>query len=535
MTAADERKWILFAGLAAASLVAGPACVAQAGGASAPTIQVFSRETVVDVTVTDKDGNPVRGLTQEDFTVEEDGKAQAIRSFKESRNDARPVARVERKLPPDVYSNVRPAPVGAANIILMDELNVEMIDQMRSRQQAVEYLKNMPPGTEVALLSLTGSLRIVEGFTQDREVLIAALNDMKNSVMRPTVTDPCAPDEMTLEGLREVAAFVQGTRGRKNLIWFTVGIKRITDPQFRPPFCPDWLAEFHKAVAMLSAAQVAVYSVDPRGVGPNSIMTAADRLSMEAVAEATGGGAFYNTNDLTGAVGKAVEGGANYYTLSYVPPGLQYDGKRHTIHVKVERPGVQLVYRDEYYSEDPTKVQHAAVPVTLAATTPAPDANTMRASMGRFAPEAAQMRFDVKVTPATAAPKPTDPAVMGVPVAEFKGKRMVRYDLLYSVPAQQIVFKDSADGAYQGALEFDIVASDVFGKLITSESRTMPLTLSEVEFSEFAQTPFQFFQQIDLPAGQAYLRVGVLDKSSNKVGTVEIPLTVAKGSAVAAR
>jgi hypothetical protein len=332
-----------------------------------------------------------------------------------------------------------------------------------------------------------------------------------------------------------VAAFVQGTKGRKNLIWFTVGIKRISDPQFRPPICPDWLPEFHKAVAMLSAAQVAVYSVDPRGVGPNSIMAAADHLSMEAVAEATGGGAFYNTNDMAGAVGKAVEGGANYYTLSYVPPGLQYDGKRHTIHVKVERPGVQLVYRDEYYAEDPTKIQHAAVPVTLAAATPAPDANTMRASMGRFAPEAAQMKFDVKVTPATSAPKPTDPAVMGVPAAEFKGKPMVRYDLLYSMPAGQIAFKDSGDGAYQGALEFDVVASDVFGKLITSESRTMPLTLSEVEFGEFVQTPFQFFEQIDLPAGQAYLRVGVLDKSSNKVGTVEIPLTVAKGSAVAAR
>jgi hypothetical protein len=48
------------------------------------------------------------------------------------------------------------------------------------------------------------------------------------------------------------------------------------------------------------------------------------------------------------------------------------------------------------------------------------------------------------------------------------------------------------------------------------------------------EQPLQFAQQIDLPVGQMYVRVGVLDKVSNKVGTVEIPLSVAKGSGVVA-
>ncbi len=112
---------------------------------------------------------------------------------------------------------------------------------------------------------------------------------------------------------------------------------------------------------------------------------------------------------------------------------------------------------------------------------------------------------------------------------------MVRYDVVYSIPADKIALSDGADGLYRGAVEFDVVASDVFGKLITSVSRTMPLTLSVNEYDEFVQTPFRFLQQIDLPAGQIYLRVGLLDKVSNKVGTVEIPLMVAKGSVVAGR
>ena len=48
-----------------------------------PTVQVYSREIVVDLTVTDSKGNPVHGLTRADFTVKEDGHPQAIRSFEE--------------------------------------------------------------------------------------------------------------------------------------------------------------------------------------------------------------------------------------------------------------------------------------------------------------------------------------------------------------------------------------------------------------------------------------------------------------------
>ncbi len=51
--------------------------------APAPTLKVFSRETIVDVTVTDSKGNPIHGLTQADFTVKEDNKPQPIRSFEE--------------------------------------------------------------------------------------------------------------------------------------------------------------------------------------------------------------------------------------------------------------------------------------------------------------------------------------------------------------------------------------------------------------------------------------------------------------------
>jgi VWFA-related protein len=523
---------------------------------SAPTLHVTSRETVVDVTARDAKGNAVRGLKQSDFSVEEDGKPQPIRSFTETGQDtaAGALPKPLPKLPPNVYSNLQPAPVtGVVNIILLDDLNVGPTAQSYSRQEAAKYLRTMPPGTQVALLRLGNGLTILQGFSSDPDVLIAAMNDKKNSII-PAGPPGADRNMLTLEGLREVAAFAAGIKGRKNLIWFTVGMKEVTDPQFRSKSQPDYTPDLHRTYEMLTSARVAVYSVDPRGLanfaaqsavsggGPINAQTGAaaagaqtvafaynagDHLSMESVAEATGGGAYYDTNGVKEAVAKAVESGANYYTLSYVPPGVKYDGKHHTIHVKVDRPGVRLVYRDEYYAEDPTHIAHAAVPV-LAATTPPPQTNTMTASMARFAPPATQLLFDVRVAPTTTAPKPTDPHVMGAIDPKLKDKPLARYDFLYLLPAEQITFTDGTDGAHSGSVEFDIVASDVFGKVITSMSQTMTLPLTNDEYQQFLKTPFQFLQQLDLPPGEMFVKIGIVDGVSGKVGTLEIPLTVAK-------
>ncbi len=56
----------------------------------------------------------------------------------------------------------------------------------------------------------------------------------------------------------------------------------------------------------------------------------------------------------------------------------------------------------------------------------------------------------------------------------------------------------------------------------------MQLPLTADEYKKFIATPFQFLEQIDLPPGQMTLRVGVLDRVSQKIGTLDIPLTIAK-------
>jgi len=174
---------------------------------AASTIQVYSRETVVDVTVTDKDGNPVHGLTQKDFTIKEDNKTQPIRSFEEFGARPAPDAGHELpKLPPNVYTNLQPPPAsGALNILLLDFVNTApqlaadcchivpcprgvecdspsagpqevgraIAAQRRVKLDAINYLQHMPAGTRVEVIGMwwPGTLRVLQGFTSDPALL----------------------------------------------------------------------------------------------------------------------------------------------------------------------------------------------------------------------------------------------------------------------------------------------------------------------------------------------------------------------------
>jgi VWFA-related protein len=583
-------------GTAVAPQAPAQAAAPPASPGPAATLQVFSRLTVVDVTVTDPKGQPVHGLKQSDFTIKEDGKPQPVRNFQEVRENLPPAASAPPPLPPNVYTNHQPAPTtSAVNILLLDALNTAPADQVAMRQESMKYLKSMPRGTRVAVLGLSSSLRILQGFTSDPAILIAAVDSKKNRALPSpfidndstsvlddqaaaasdlenddtaamvqqfenelTTTQQDIRNRITLEALNQIAAYVGTVKGRKNLIWFTEGMPLDIFPTGGMNDLveiTDYAKDLRKTADLLTAAEVAVYPVDARRLFNNPALGAdqagpkvtnnrgaaraaaaqqtylqtkgGQMLGMEAVAEATGGTAAYNTNDLKTAVAKAIENGSNYYTVSYIPPDPQYDGRYHAIDVEVDRPDVHLSYRKGYNADD---ILHNAVTpdLTLATTAPEPYGSNMQASMARGVPTASQVLFDVRVAPTTDPVKPDDP-VRGTLDPKLAGKPLVRYDIQYLIPARQITFAPGPGGTRKCTIAIDLAAYDVYGKLITGLSQTVtssPLTAEQ--YQKFLQRPFQPFQQIDLPAGEIFLRVGVLDGVSDKVGTLEIPLTVSK-------
>ena len=71
---------------------------------------------------------------------------------------------------------------------------------------------------------------------------------------------------------------------------------------------------------------------------------------MEKMAEDTGGRAFVNTNDLTGAIRKAVDDSAVNYTLGFYLDPTSVDGKFHELKVQVRRSELNVRYPRGYFA-----------------------------------------------------------------------------------------------------------------------------------------------------------------------------------------
>ncbi len=516
--------------------------------------------------MTDVQGKPVRGLTQSDFTIKEDGRPQPIRNFNEYGMEVPTTQSALQPLPPDIYTNQQSAAptTSAVNVLLLDEVTTGLVDHLAmapqnlayARQSSTSYLKTMPPGTKVAVLLWGARLRVLQPVTTDREVLQGAIASVKyQPVPRTYLTVPSGPGEacaaanmqsqLTVDALSQAASFLSGIPGRKNLIWFTPGTPWLTNyPQFaRVPCLNDYTPELQRAYAALTTAQVALYPVDPHGlkgcmpsasvamISNSLIGTCLDALhfeheSVRDLAEATGGIAAYDRNDLDAAIGEAIATGSDYYSLAYIPPFSKYDGKYHKIEVKVDRLGLRLQYREGYTSLDPAKLLKPAEKNAVATATQPVD--QFIASMGHGAMPAAQLLFTVRAKPSTTPAKPSDPAVMGNLNPALKGKPLVRYDIAYSLAADQIAFSEEANGLRKASLRFDVVAYAEDGKLLNVFSQTANLVLKPEQMQPFTARPFQFTQQFDLPPGKLFLRLGALDVPSGKYGTLEIPELVSK-------
>jgi VWFA-related protein len=584
-------------GLLAIAMPAG-AQAPESKAPTAPTLKVYARETIVDVTVTDAKGNPVHGLTKDDFTVKEDGKPQPIRSFEEFGDNPDADSYVPPNLPPNTYSDVQPPPASSAvNILLLDGMNTAPSDstdptqvgsayalQTRVKQGAQKFLAAMPSGTRGAIFGLSRNLRILQGITSDPALLSAAVDTMEINMDGRASSSPswCAQqnarNRATLEALNQIATAFAAIKGKKNLIWFSGGVPTITDPAVnampanlitvpyspsRPPppppgagttGCLDIQTQpLIKTYALLASAQVAVFPIDAHGLGspidnPNGpgaydpsqqplygIANAQDQLSLESVAEATGGAAYYNNNDLGSLAAQAVDKGANYYTLSYIPPGQKFDWGHHSIKIALNpdttKPGLHLVYRQTYDAVDPATIR-PATSLTLAAPLPSAGPIDMRLAMGRAMPASSDLHFTVYVESSPAPPETAAQPILGTldPAikAKLKGAPLTRYSFLYTIPTRQLAFAIAPDGSRNGALEVDIAVYDADAKLVTGLSQIIKMPLSDTAYQRFILSPSRFFQLIDLPPGQLFVRIGVLDRTSNKVGTLEIPVTVAK-------
>jgi VWFA-related protein len=286
--------------------------------ASASTLQVRANLVLVDVVVTNGDV-AVSGLPKEMFQIFEDGKPQQITTFEEHRPEDSPAVSQKPSLGPNIYSDFPEfAITSAANILLLDALNTPLSDQMYVRQQMTQYLKNIPPGTRIAIFTLASRLRMVEGFTTDSTVIAKALSGeggpqqsvildggaqsagAPNDMSGPAPIQRAASSlqqfdadlasfqtdlrvQMTLDAMKDLARYLNAIPGRKNLIWFSGSFPLAIDPDAAQSSSftamRSYTDDLRETASLLAAARVAVYPVDARGLMSPPSTNAANRFT----------------------------------------------------------------------------------------------------------------------------------------------------------------------------------------------------------------------------------------------------------------
>jgi hypothetical protein len=130
-----SQSTVPFAGIIVAMAVGCHFLIAQearpATSESVPfTLQVSSREVILDVVVTDRSANLHNDLTRDDFHITEDGVAQRIDGFEPPSAHMIPAASVTIRSTADLESRASQSPV---NIIVLDELNTSFQDMAFAR------------------------------------------------------------------------------------------------------------------------------------------------------------------------------------------------------------------------------------------------------------------------------------------------------------------------------------------------------------------------------------------------------------------
>ena len=571
------------------------------------TLKANAQLVVIDVIVTDSKQQPVHDLEASDFALLENGAPQQIASFEEH-VEMTPAQTIKilpmRSLPPGIFTNYTPVPPnGPVNVLLLDALNTQMKDQLFVREQLREFLKNTPAETRIAIFVLNDRLIMLQGFTSGLSVLKSVVDrtvpgssmilgdstgnhdnvgdggtpvasDIMTSVagvdigdlitsVKQAETVQAATDTQhralqTLSAMNQLAHFLAGISGRKNLIWFSGSfpLTIFPDSTIAHPFAvvASMEDEFRQTTSILARSQVAVYPVDARGLqflGPaiakestpaassgkgftvaqNKLFqdNANEHATMNQMAADTGGHAYVDTNGLSDAVANAINSSSNYYTLSYTPSDSRQDGKFRKIQVKLAKQGVSLSYRTGYYADDAAAIsRHAQTHARIA------PANSLTQAMMRGAPDATEILLKLQTLPANSAieDKIAPGNIFNTPEAtklNVKGP-FRRYAVDIAADARDIQITPTPDGHYQFHVEVLTCVYDPYGVLINTAVEKVHGNLSLSTYANMKHTGLPFHEEISVPvSGQYYLRTSVHDLETDRYGSVEIPVaSVAK-------
>ena len=489
-----------------------------------------------------KTGEVLRGLKQSDFSVYENGKQQQISTFDfESVDMATPLneATISGLAAGATGNGTKAAVVAKPEdlrnhrliVMFFDLTSMQPEDLDRSVDAAQAFLRaKMQAADLVALVSLGDTLKVDQDFTADKNALIhevavyngaegqgfaGGANSNSNQVEDTTGYTPDESEyndlntDRELFALRAISKSLEKITEKKSLLYFSGGISR------------DGIenqASLRSAINAAVRANLAIYSVDTRGlqaISPlgdastgslrgtggfnggaltnNMNQNFATQEVMATLSTDTGGKAFFDSNDFAPAFAQVQRDTSAYYAIGFRSSNPARDGRFRKLTIKINRPGVKLEYRPGYYA--PADFQHSGkedrerdLEEQLSSDLPATD---MAVYLDAMYFRLDENRFYVPVS--------------------------------LIVPGSQIPFVKGGDK--------DKATLDIIGEVVDEVKRPIGHARETVKLNldpalQARQKNIQYTTSFDLPPGKYHLKFVVRENQTGRMGSFDAEITL---------
>ena len=262
--------------------------------------------TTLGVTVTDRKGNIITDLTQQDFDIVEDGAPQAIQYFARGEGD----------------TSV-PMHLG----LMLDASGSMQADMKLAQGAAVKFLNMLPSAEDITLVDFDTRVRITRYPQRDFARLVERNRQRK-------------PDGWTAlyDALGTYLDGADRQEGRKVMVMYTDGGDTRS------------ALSFAETLDLLKASRVTVYAiglVDNTGSARHQL-----QMTLRQITEATGGQAFFPTamKEVESAYEKVLAEINGQYHLGYVSTNTALNGQWRKVEIKVKRGDLRVRARKGYFA-----------------------------------------------------------------------------------------------------------------------------------------------------------------------------------------
>jgi VWFA-related protein len=506
----------------------------------------------VDARVLDETGKFVTGLSASDFEVLEDGKPQPVTVFSVVNLPVERAPRplfASRPIEPDVSTNLAGID-GRIYLVVLDDMHTNVQRSNRVRMAARQFVERYVGANDVvAVVFTSGRSDAAQEFTTNQRLLLNAVDKFMGRKVRSSTLNRIDQEAITrgqrqagdriddpddaergyqaraaLDSIKQLATFMGGVSGRrKALVLFSEGIDYDINDPINNRDATTIMDSTRDLLSAATRANVAIYSVDPRGLTTlgdetievasfpddttlgigqssfyNEVRIAQD--SLRVLADETGGFAVVNQNDFGTAFQRIVDDNSSYYVLGYYATNTRRDGRFRKIEVRVPgRRDVTIRARKGYIAGRGRAPETKPVGPTDAST---------------------------ELREAMASPLPLSELPMAATAAVFKGPQPNGSVIISTLIGGGALPLEENEGTFQNNLELAIVAINQQGKSFTSGRNTLDLKMKPDTMKRTRALGFRFISQIDLPPGRYTLRIGASEANTKKAGSVSYDLEV---------